>query len=37
VKVNTSTRDVLMRCLKPETRTVEGMSGLVDVLIDEGR
>ena len=25
-------RSVLMRCLKPETRVVEGLSGLVDVL-----
>jgi len=25
-------RSTLMRCLKPETRVVEGLSGLVDVL-----
>ena len=36
VKVSTSARDVLMRCLKPETRTVEGLSGLVDILTVEG-
>lgn len=37
VKVDEEVRRVLMRCLKPETRTVEGMSGLVDVLGVEGR
>ncbi len=37
VKVDASTREVLMRCLKPETRTVEGLSGLVDVLAIDGQ
>ena len=37
VKVDEDVRRVLMRCLKPETRTVEGLSGLIDVLGMEGR
>jgi len=37
VKVDEEVRRVLMRCLKPETRTVEGMSGLIDILGVEGR
>ena len=37
VKVDEEIRRVLMRCLKPETRTVEGLSGLIDVLGLDGR
>jgi 5S rRNA maturation endonuclease (ribonuclease M5) len=37
VKIDEDVRRVLMRCLKPETRTVEGLSGLVEVLGVEGR
>lgn len=37
VKVDESVRRVLMRCLKPETRTVEGLSGLVEILSADGR
>ncbi len=37
VKVDEDVRRVLMRCLKPETRTVEGLSGLIDVLGMGGR
>ena len=36
VKVDEEVRRVLMRCLKPETRTVEGLSGLIDVLGMDG-
>lgn len=32
VRFDEQLRSVLMRCLKPETRVVEGLSGLVDVL-----
>ena len=37
VKVDEEVRRVLMRCLKPETRTVEGLSGLIEVLGLNGR
>jgi 5S rRNA maturation endonuclease (ribonuclease M5) len=37
VKIEEDLRRVLMRCLKPETRTVEGLSGLIEVLGIEGR
>lgn len=32
VRFDERLRSTLMRCLKPETRVVEGLSGLVDVL-----
>jgi hypothetical protein len=33
VRFDESLRATLMVCLKPETRVVEGLSGLVDVLV----
>ena len=32
VRLEERLRSTLMRCLKPETRVVEGLSGLVDAL-----
>lgn len=32
IRLDERLRSTLMRCLKPETRVVEGLSGLVDVL-----
>ena len=33
VRFDEDLRTTLMRCLKPETRVVEGLSGLVDALV----
>ena len=34
VKIDHNCRTVLMKCLKPETRTVEGMNSLTNVLLE---